>query len=327
MPTNKLIVILPKWIGDTIMALPAIQYLLDNQIEPILIGKPWIRQLLGGFGKIELISLPQKKFELIQILKQIPVNHILIFPNSIFSAFAGRIANKKTYGFSNLAGKAPFGWQNFFIQAYGRRIFLSKGIKKPDSLKHETELFFYLTENCVNHWFKKTEKPTQQKLIPKLPLLSKTLINAKKILERQHISSDFIVICPFAHGLSKKGLPKKWPKWIELYEKIQHLPCVLCPGPNETESARKLFPKAIILENINLNTYAAILKLSKIVIANDSGPMHIAAAVEANVISLFGTTDPSCSAPKNLKVLGDLNQWPSLNDVCNELVNHHINIK
>lgn len=42
---------------------------------------------------------------------------------------------------------------------------------------------------------------------------------------------------------------------------------------------------------------AAIMEKSNVIVCNDSGPMHIAAAVNKNIISLFGPTDPRRLAP------------------------------
>ena len=43
----------------------------------------------------------------------------------------------------------------------------------------------------------------------------------------------------------------------------------------------------------------AILRRCSLVITNDSGPMHIAAAVGAPVVAVFGPTDPRLQGPYN----------------------------
>jgi ADP-heptose:LPS heptosyltransferase len=42
---------------------------------------------------------------------------------------------------------------------------------------------------------------------------------------------------------------------------------------------------------------AALLSLSRVAVANDSGGMHLAAAVGTKVVALYGATDPAITGP------------------------------
>ena len=66
-----------------------------------------------------------------------------------------------------------------------------------------------------------------------------------------------------------------------------------------------------------LGTLAALAKRSRMVIANDSGLSHVAAAVGAPQITLIGVTDPSRTRPWNPRaiVLGKEGAWPTLDEV------------
>ena len=46
----SLIIRLPNWVGDVIMALPALQSLQQSGIELLLFGKPWANDLLAATG-------------------------------------------------------------------------------------------------------------------------------------------------------------------------------------------------------------------------------------------------------------------------------------
>jgi len=48
---------------------------------------------------------------------------------------------------------------------------------------------------------------------------------------------------------------------------------------------------------VNLKELAFLLKLSRAVVAVDTGPMHIAAAVGTPVVALFGPTSPLRTGP------------------------------
>lgn len=48
----------------------------------------------------------------------------------------------------------------------------------------------------------------------------------------------------------------------------------------------------------DLKTLAALISLCRVFVANDSGPLHLAAALKVPVIGLYGSTDPSATGPR-----------------------------
>lgn len=99
---------------------------------------------------------------------------------------------------------------------------------------------------------------------------------------------NFAVIHPFA------GSPKKrWPleRFCELARRLApHMPIEWCAGPLDE------LPGAHRFEN--LYEMACWLARARIYIGNDSGPTHLAAAVGAPVVALFGPSDPAVWAPR-----------------------------
>jgi heptosyltransferase-2 len=293
--TKQILIRLPNWVGDVIMALPAIDCLAQNNIKPILIGKPWIDDLLKGLA-YEKHIYPKKMLASIQLLKSLKSKDILLFPNSLSSALTAKLAGKKTFG---------------FIQD-SRKLLLNEGWRKP-SIVHESELFFHLSEQYL--------KAKQIFAPPVIPVDEQAMQDAVLMLQKHQIASPYVVLCPFAHGLTKDKQSKKWPYWQALIEKLQGVTCIMCPGPQELEEAKNNFSQVHILENVRLNQYAALLKNAQLVIANDSGPMHLAAAVNAPTLALFGKTDPLRVAPANASILGNATTWPSLEAVFTWIVN------
>ena len=53
----------------------------------------------------------------------------------------------------------------------------------------------------------------------------------------------------------------------------------------------------ILVETENLRHLAALISTCDVYIGNDTGPMHIAAAVDTPVVALFGSTNPIRSGP------------------------------
>lgn len=299
MSQNQLLVRLPNWIGDVIMALPAIDALRSHGINPILIGRPWVHDLLDGLS-LTCISWPKTLTAGVKLLKQQPCQDMLLFPNSFSSALIAKLAQKKVIGY---AGD-------------GRSFLLNTRLKKPLH-NHESEIFYSLSGETLHHWY--NIEHNQPYKAPFLQIHHEALKKAQTLLNDHKIVDNFIVLCPFAHGLNPEGQPKKWPYWQELEKELSHKTCVICPSPTEWEQATQCFPNSIILRNIPLNTYAGLLSMASAVIANDSGPMHIASAVGARTIAIFGATDPLRAAPTNAEILGTKSEWPSVKAVLNQL--------
>jgi heptosyltransferase-2 len=296
-----LIVRLPNWVGDVIMALPAIQLLRDHHIPLILMGRPWIFDLLKGTG-LDLIQWPSSNSDARTVLKKNPVKNMLLFTNSFSSALIPRMASKRTMGYGQDC----------------RSLLLSHCLTKPTTT-HETEVFLHLAQQAIKQWYDPHASFSDLPAIPSLTLFEEERQHARHLLNDYQVSERFIVLCPFAQGLTKEKKSKKWPLWQELAIKLQAFNPIICPGPNEINEARTYFPQVQLIENTKLNTYAGILSLADLVITNDSGPMHIAAALNRPTFALFGTTDPNRCAPLKANVLGGLGAWPDLYRVFNAI--------
>ncbi len=114
--------------------------------------------------------------------------------------------------------------------------------------------------------------------------------NVDKIINK-YFGKKFIIIFPFS---SPKLAHKQWPYFNELIEIIKskhnNLEIVLAPGKNEIELAKDI--KAISVTNnnnsLNIMELAGLIKKSSFVIANDTGPAHMAAHLGKDGIVLFG---------------------------------------
>ena len=86
------------------------------------------------------------------------------------------------------------------------------------------------------------------------------------------------------------------------------------------EVARQsISPGDLPFADIDLGVYAGILKRARLVIANDTGPGHIASAVGAPLISVLGPTDATRYRPwgSHVSVIQQ-SPWPTLEQVSAE---------
>jgi len=101
----------------------------------------------------------------------------------------------------------------------------------------------------------------------------------------------YILLFPFC---SRDLIHKRWPYFSELVNLIkQNHPqyaLVVAPGPGEIEEAKSFNITIALNNNLPLNFFelASLIKKSHLVIANDTGPAHMAAHLGARGFALFG---------------------------------------
>jgi heptosyltransferase-2 len=104
------------------------------------------------------------------------------------------------------------------------------------------------------------------------------------------------------------GTYKLWPLagWQQViaWAVQQGLPGIIISGPAEQERHLRLgqldqYPGWVVANSLPLLHLAAILARCQVVLGHDSGITHLAAAVGATVLALFGPTDPLVWGPRS----------------------------
>ena len=112
-------------------------------------------------------------------------------------------------------------------------------------------------------------------------------------LIKQHTNRDYILIFPFC---SAKHQNKKWPYYKQLISSIRreyknNYSVLIAPGPNELKEAEKLNAN-IVLSNgkpLDIKMLISLIKNAKFIVANDTGPAHIASHLNKKGLVLFGS--------------------------------------
>lgn len=284
---------LPNWLGDVIMTLPSLEALTTAGYTFELFGKAWIKDLFSAYlYPTHVIS--DNYWDTRRLYQSSQAGRALLFTNSLSSA----------------AHLAFNGMQSFGYRSCARQILLSRTMRKESGL-HEIEYFWQLAQFAAQ----------QTLLMPKNPTLIVSDIyqkQAEALLKQYQIQQDFFVICPGAigHGANKQS--KAWPHWPELcaYLAQQGIALLACPAPFETKQFEQTFGQDVMMiPHLNLPLYAAVMQRAKQVIANDSGPLHLAAAVQAPVLGVFGQTDPQRTRPWGGQFIGEMGRWPTCEQV------------
>ena len=115
-------------------------------------------------------------------------------------------------------------------------------------------------------------------------------VNVDKIVNK-YFSKKFILLFPFC---SPQLSHKKWPYFNELISIIKtkhsNLEIAVAPGSNEIEEAKKIESVSIINndESLNIMELAGLILKASYVVANDTGPAHMAAHLGKSGVVLFG---------------------------------------
>lgn len=304
---RPVIVRLPNWVGDVVMSLPALSHIGQSGFTPVLVGKAWAQPLLAGYGW-ELhprAATWRSRLVQLQALHRLAAEqdagfgsrlNTLLLTNSFSSALEARIARLRPVGF----------------RQDGRGWLLSGAVAPPREPVHESTRFWRLATLVTGR-----DMPQPAQLRLRISPLAQQAADA--LLARHSLGGDFACIVPFATG-TMRGQDKAWPGFAQFARWLrQKLPVVVVPGPGETDIARQRFPDVLAFENIDLGVYAAILKRARLVVANDTGPGHLAAAVGAPLISVLGPTDAVRYRPWGSQVsLLQERPWPTLEQVSAE---------
>ena len=111
-------------------------------------------------------------------------------------------------------------------------------------------------------------------------------------IKKKYSLDKYIILFPFC---SVHLEHKKWPHYNELINLIKNkykdqLNIVVAPGPEEIKDAKQINATCVLNNDISLNIsqLATLIRDSSFVIANDTGPAHMAAHLDAKGLTLFG---------------------------------------
>jgi len=305
MSKEKVLIIKLSAIGDVLMATPAfaairrkypsahISILIGEWARPIVENNPNIDEIISVdeniFWKKRIIELVRLFFRLYE--QRFEVIYVMHWSN-LFNFFAFLLGAKERIGFDRfgksgfLTQKIPFDEGVRDIHIVERYLMLVE--KKLDGINKEMEI--YLTEDELSY--------------------------GERVLEKYNISRNSKII-GFAPGGGEnpksRMFIRRWPQeyFVVLGRKIiseLNIPIVLFGSTLEKklcdEIENKINVKSMVINLAGKTTVrevAAIARMCSLVVANDSGLLHLAAAAGSNTISIFGPTAPWDKVPISSK--------------------------
>ena len=299
---RSLIVRLPNHLGDACMSLPTLDRLAAQGIELTLAARPWAKELFDAYAW-PVIALSSGRLDRIAALRAARASNrrernALLLTNSFSSALDFRLAGLRAFGYAT----------------DGRRLLLHRACPVPSQWSdgmHTVEYYLYLAGKLLG--LAPASAPP-----PRLTLSAASRERASAALTRGGAGPNYIVMCPIARG-RHRGQVKSWDGFGRLAQELRSRghEVIVCPGPGEEAAARAAVASARMLGPLDLGAFGALLADSRLVIANDSGPGHLAAAVGARLVGVFGVTDPTKTRPlgPEVRLVGSANGWPSYEEV------------
>lgn len=291
MPITKTLIVAPAWVGDMLMSQPLYQILSEQQHQIDVIAPKTTLALASRMPQIHnTIESPFSHGELKLKQRYLFAKSLrhqydtaVILPNSFKSALIPWWAKiKKRTGY--------LGEQRYLLLNDYRKLDKSK---YPSLLERYAALGVPSTANL----------PTLTQ-----PQLTVDKQNLQQCISKLHLTLDkpVLALCPGAEF----GPAKRWP--AQYYAKVaQHFIALgwqvwIFGTAKESESADviqtqtnhaciNLCAKTSLLDVIDL------LSVCQLVASNDSGLMHIAAAVNVSLVAIYGSTSPSYTPPASNK--------------------------
>ena len=302
---GSLLVRLPNHLGDACMTLPALDLLAERGASLTLFGRPWAAELFAGYAWPVLPWAPERGARIAALRAwrraEPGRGEALLFPNSFSSAWEVRRAGMRATGY----------------RTDGRGWLLAAPVAVPAQWHGDMHTSAYYL-HLARTWLGRSGDGPEAAGTPVLRIPDAAWGGARAALARAGVRDGYVVLCPTVRG-QHHGKVKAWEGFGRLARALRAAgeSPVVCPGPGEEAGARAACPDAMFLEPLDLGAFAALLAGSRLVVANDSGPGHLAGAVGARLIGVFGVTDPAKTRPigAQVRLVGGSAGWPEYEEV------------
>lgn len=303
-----ILIIAPNWIGDAVMTQPLLAALKSQYPASTIdvLASTWVAPIYRACSEVNHVIEANFQHKQLQwgLRKQLANDLRLrgyqacfILPNSLKSALIPWMANIPfRIGYR---GELRFGLINIALNNPSK-------INRPPMVEHYLALSQLLSDE---------ETLAAKALTPKLNVSSSAKQSIDKKLSDANIDSKSVFIfCPGA----EYGPTKRWPAshFAELANHLaQQLPnanIILLGSKSDHELAKAILQQSqdsVKIHNwcgnTSLDEAIAFIGVAKAVVSNDSGLMHIAAALKTPQIAIFGSSDPAHTPPlsENAKVI------------------------
>ena len=295
---DRIVVRGANWVGDAVMTIPALRELrrLFPQAHITLATRAWAK---GLFADVEFIDALQvhEGSGLRSVVKQVRqwrqgnFDLAVLLPNSLETALVASLA------------RVPL---RIGYATDGRQSLLTHPLEVPEWRASKHEVYYYLKIVAELEWLTRHEQSfldTQPD--GSLEVSVGRQAAARDSLRRHGVANEgraLVALCPG----SVNSRAKRWPaeRYAALADRLIELgvEVLLIGSSRETEVSldvsRQMRNKATVLTGqTDLAELVGILSLVDLLVTNDTGPAHVAAALGRPTLVIFGPTNPLTTRP------------------------------
>jgi len=271
---QRVLVRAPNWVGDTILSLPALRDVRRNfpgsRLE--VLARPSVADVYRAVLEVDAVRETTSFGSDVAALRG-NVDLAVVLPNSFGAALQlQRAGIPERYGYAT----------------QGRGLLLTRRCPVPREVRGQSEVYYYRAM-LAGVGLEVTAAPDASLRVP--PAWSEA---ARRLLEG---SGGWLGINPgAAFGTAKRWIPERFAAAADRLARRHGLRPVIVGGSAEREVAQRvaaamLTPPLVLCGRTRLGELLGVLAELKLLLTNDSGPMHLAAAVGTPLVAVVGPTD------------------------------------
>jgi lipopolysaccharide heptosyltransferase I len=295
----RVLIIKPSSLGDIVHALPVLTalrarypfahlaWLVSRPFAPLLDGHPLLDEVIPfdrqGYGR--MLRSPRALADFVRFVRDLRrrrFNLVLDLQGLVRSGFlAWATGAPRRVGFGDARELA---W-----------LFYTQRVAGSRRACHAVEMNLRLARAIA--------LDVQTPAFP-LGLRTQELTDARRLLDGAACQplERFTAVLPGARWESKRWRAERFAELIERLHADGFPQCVLLGAAEDRPVADRVIAATHgaavdLVGRTSLRELAAVLSLAELVICNDSGPMHIAAAFGRPLVALFGPTNPARTGP------------------------------
>ncbi len=281
-PKEAVWVRVPRFIGDSMMIHQALEPLRATGVPLVAWGSAHLMELFeGSSGFNAVYGDPQGKpsaLESVRILRKHKAAAVINLPRSTRALLAAYLARVPV----------RLGWREA-----GGRIMATASLPFKGLTGHQVERYHALIHQGFQNLGDVIHRPFRPR--------PEAEAQAAEVCREYNLEGHFVLLSLGAMSWNKR---LGTAVWVDLIHRLQGeaICFALMGGSGEDERQAhtivELVPGVVDLTGLYpLSTTAALIARSSVVVANDSGIGHMAAACQVPVVSIFGPTTPEVSAP------------------------------
>ena len=316
---QRILIRATNWVGDVVMSMPALEAVRVNFPESRLsvLARPWVMPLFKHHPAVdEVLPLHTGKgglsdlnavMKAVGLIRKFRFDLTVLFQNAFQAALISYLA-----GIGIRVG----------YNTDGRGLLLSHAIPRDPEVMKQHQVEYYLQILRGVGWDAVSKDPC-------LFVDKRDSEHVESMLLEKGVSPDDLVL-----GLSPGavfGPAKRWP--AERFSTIGNraskqwgAKVVILGSGGEKEICLNVrndmkSPSINLCGSTTLGEAMALIKRCDLFVTNDSGLMHVAAALGVPLVAVFGSTDPTATGPRSEKarvVRSEIDCSPCLKPECSK---------